>query len=549
MDNYKINNNLLTKLSLILLIIGSILVNLLFIYLSKSKILALIIILLSFIIIWKNSNFGFYLIAFFLPFMALKNIFRINLDLIEPLIFIILSIFCIKSLKKKSFIELKKTKFDLAILFFLFITFIIGIEILLQSLNKTQLGYLSFSSPLYITRTIFVTFESVLLFFLTLNLLPTNKITNIAKIFLLSASLSALYGVFQFIFLGAQRINAFFDHPNSLAMFLIMVFPLAIYFSIKKKKWWWIVSILLFLTLILTFSRGAWLGFLGSLIFLGTLSKIKRKWKIILFSILLISLLALLSFFIYVDNAYEQIEITVNSSKWQNYNISVEDKRILKIRFINDYYNETTKENRNLYISNITNIKSPIKLIKPNQISDCDNYCEIIHVSVLYAITNQNFSISLKADYGKGWPRALITLEKDNFYKKMRSLFWFRRLVELSSGNGLGGRIKFWKKCIGEIKNNPLLGNGHKFLILPYNNIAEHAHNLYIQLIFERGIFCLLAFLWILMLFFKDIKKYNGFSLAIAAGIFAFLIHGLFDYSLKIGLLFFFYLAILFKVK
>ncbi len=128
-------------------------------------------------------------------------------------------------------------------------------------------------------------------------------------------------------------------------------------------------------------------------------------------------------------------------------------------------------------------------------------------------------------------------------------------------------RIDIWKETLDIIKNRPVLGYG----INTYMGVLQkyrrdrgypdayptyartkhptYAHNCYLQIVTEMGIVGLIAFLWIIVRFFRSsVNKRAGYvSLGIAAGLFAFLVHSFFDtnlYSLQLNILFWFMLGL-----
>jgi O-antigen ligase len=101
------------------------------------------------------------------------------------------------------------------------------------------------------------------------------------------------------------------------------------------------------------------------------------------------------------------------------------------------------------------------------------------------------------------------------------------------------------------IKENPLLGKGIGTFMSHFRSysdleIISYAHNCFLQIWAETGIFSVLSFLgFLITLIYKGIdvfKKYNDFIiLGLTCAIFGFVIHSLFDphfYSLQLAVLF-----------
>lgn len=113
------------------------------------------------------------------------------------------------------------------------------------------------------------------------------------------------------------------------------------------------------------------------------------------------------------------------------------------------------------------------------------------------------------------------------------------------------GRLPVWQGTLQMIKNHPILGIGVGTYMSNYhtyfkNTPAPYAHNSYLQIWAESGIFSLISFLcFLFLLMHKGVmafKKYqNTLVLGLTCGIFGFLIHSFVDvdfYSLQLSALF-----------
>lgn len=121
-------------------------------------------------------------------------------------------------------------------------------------------------------------------YFAVINTIDTKeKLWGLLRLFVISGALVALYGVMQYAF-GWTTSNAWIDeemfenetmrvystlaNPNVLGEYLLLVLPVALVFFLKDKakslsKWVYLaISAVMFLCLILTQSRGCWLGFI-----------------------------------------------------------------------------------------------------------------------------------------------------------------------------------------------------------------------------------------------------------------------------------------------
>ena len=223
---------------------------------------------------------------------------------------------------------------------------------------------------------------------------------------------------------GFRAITATFKNSNDLASYLgfVIMVPLAMAVAAPTQKARWILGMLtlvLGICLLLTFSRGGWLGFLGGLFLMILVS---RRWKV---------LLPVLFLFI--------VAILMNSS------------------------------------------------IAERAIAD----------------------LPLGAGQQTG---------------------------------GLSDRSKIWGMGFQLIRENPLLGKGlgtfmdycgQRLLTVS----ANYAHNCYLQIWAESGIFSLVFFLlFVVTIFWKGIaafkKQENALLLGLLCGLFAFLIHSFFDTQL-----------------
>jgi len=137
-----------------------------------------------------------------------------------------------------------------------------------------------------------------------------EELYGLLRLFVISGALVALYGVCQYVF-GWTTANAWIDeemfeeetmrvystlgNPNVLGEFLLLVIPVSAVFMIKDK--WERISkyvyalmfALLFLCLILTQSRGCWIGFMLSAVIFVTFYE-GRLWSILPIVILLLPL-------------------------------------------------------------------------------------------------------------------------------------------------------------------------------------------------------------------------------------------------------------------
>lgn len=131
-------------------------------------------------------------------------------------------------------------------------------------------------------------FVFISFYFVVINTIKTKtQLYGLLRLFVISGTIVALYGVMQYVF-GWTTTNAWIDeemfeeetmrvystlaNPNVLGEYLLLVLPVSIVFFLKDKakslsKWMYLATTgVIFLCLILTQSRGCWLGFMVSVV-------------------------------------------------------------------------------------------------------------------------------------------------------------------------------------------------------------------------------------------------------------------------------------------
>lgn len=209
--------------------------------------------------------------VFILPFLP---------DMLNLLfMFFLLAVFVFNNIVK-NVNSLTKTKIDMPVILYILIILISTIS----SINPTDslrdfalhMGGLSF-------------------LFVMINSVKTKKDFNIiVTILVFSATLVALFGLYQYV-VGVEieaawvdlennpgmrtRVYSVFNNPNILAEYLVMIIPLAVslfWYSKKlsKKIIFLGLTLIMVLALVLTQSRGGWLGFaFSALIFIILIEK------------------------------------------------------------------------------------------------------------------------------------------------------------------------------------------------------------------------------------------------------------------------------------
>ena len=155
-------------------------------------------------------------------------------------------------------------------------------------------------------------FVFTLFYFVIINTIKTkNQLYSLLKIFVISGAVVALYGVLQYVF-GWTTANAWIDetmfendtmrvystlaNPNVLGEFLLLVLPVTAVFVLKEKcrylsKWAYMAMFaVLGLCLVLTQSRGCWIGFMISIVVFVTFYE-GRWWACIPVVLLLLPMI------------------------------------------------------------------------------------------------------------------------------------------------------------------------------------------------------------------------------------------------------------------
>ncbi len=247
---------------------------------------------------WKNSKHALGLILALLPTYLIRfQILGLPTTFLEILIVVFLFIILCK-IKRQDLLYIQSLGF---------INWAVGLFILAGIISV-------FASP-EILRALgqlkaFI-IEPVFLFYASILTLRTEKDSAVAIKWLLGgAFIVSLFGILQyFTFLGLPprfwgggeemaRIISFFEHPNQLALYLspLIVFFTALFinnYKLIKSRWIFALTIIVpTVALVLTFSRGAWMG-----VFAGLFIVFANRYslKIVIIPLLLAILMAFLT--------------------------------------------------------------------------------------------------------------------------------------------------------------------------------------------------------------------------------------------------------------
>lgn len=149
-----------------------------------------------------------------------------------------------------------------------------------------------------------VVFEPMLYFFVLIQLLDTeDTLKTMIHGILIAAATIALYGILQRV-MGVEsppswtysgyeqgiklRVFSSIGNPNALAGFMVLTAPIALSFALWSKEWkdrilYGVVALILMTTLALTYSRGAWIGFVAGMVLYALI--IRNKKFLILFAV------------------------------------------------------------------------------------------------------------------------------------------------------------------------------------------------------------------------------------------------------------------------
>lgn len=161
-----------------------------------------------------------------------------------------------------------------------------------------------------------------ILFFLVVNFIDSEKKFNrIIKSLMLVTLVACIYGFlqrYQFEWVVrwiTERTSSTLGNPNFFAAFLIMMLPIALYLYFRKQKFisnvfYFILIVLIFGSLVYTFSRSAWIGSFVSIVFLCISDLryfLKKKAKI--FFVLLLVILFVWKGSTYVETEYNNLSV------------------------------------------------------------------------------------------------------------------------------------------------------------------------------------------------------------------------------------------------
>ncbi len=229
--------------------------------LIPASILGIILLLLVF----STPEVGILISLFFLPFFTFLANPTISLSILVLLTFLS---YIFKIIRGKRIIKIELL--DIAVIVF-------GVMVYFGGVISVG-GEISYLSAL-------LTCSLMIGYFLVVNLMRTQKWLNRCFVALISsATVVSFMGILQYFFgtLNVSwldrdyfpdikgRVTALFENSNVLAAYLVMVFPLILCFLLrstgKNRMLAFISSVSLFLCIVFTWSRGAWLALIFSVL-------------------------------------------------------------------------------------------------------------------------------------------------------------------------------------------------------------------------------------------------------------------------------------------
>lgn len=189
-------------------------------------------------------------------------------------------------------------KEELMLIYLIFVSFVFIITLIYKKDFYLYKNFIHIPIILYLVLIVIATFTSINIsgsfrdlaihlsaisfVFVMINSIKTKQsFNNLLSILVFTATIVALYGIFQYI-VGVDiekkwvdvtnnpeiktRVFSVFGNPNILAEYLIMCTPIsiALFWNTKKlfkKVIFLVTTLILFITIVLTFSRGGWIGF------------------------------------------------------------------------------------------------------------------------------------------------------------------------------------------------------------------------------------------------------------------------------------------------
>ena len=259
---------------------------------------------------------------------------------VEIALFTVLLFFLVKFIFKKD-IKIKKTRIDMPLLGLVFIS---ALSLFLTTNSRMDLELIgclhilaNFQNiflvdqlhEIYPFRAFWTILEGACFFFLCSNVYDKRFFEENNKLSISSLSIAVVvlffFGIIQHVYTdssvtyrGITRINSLLPDANTLGIWLISFIPLLFFLSVRNIGLWKKIALagatLALILLASTVSRGAWLGFIVSTIFMTFLfnfdkfEKINKKKNWIIFGVLLAAVIGLILIFNYNSTFKSEIQ-------------------------------------------------------------------------------------------------------------------------------------------------------------------------------------------------------------------------------------------------
>ena len=269
----------------ILIFIGMIF-GMLTLFVHPLLLLVFLLLILAFIIILNTPEIGVLLSLFFIPFLSFFDIPATILGIVVMLTAIS---YFIKLIRGKRLLQIELM--DLSVFLFFLLLFFSG--------TITVGGKQGFEEVL-------LSCCLMLGYFLTVNLMRTELWLKRCVLALVSSgTIVAVWGIIQYFFAAVHvdawvdeeyfpdisgRAVSFFDNPNVLASYLVLILPFVLLMFLfakrgREKTLYFISLISVLACVVLTWSRGAWLAVIACLLVFGLIYSKKTLRSIFLFAL------------------------------------------------------------------------------------------------------------------------------------------------------------------------------------------------------------------------------------------------------------------------
>ncbi|MBD3387334.1 MAG: hypothetical protein GF416_00105 [Candidatus Altiarchaeales archaeon] len=541
---HKIKNNLGVKVLMAAVSLVSLASLAAFTLLSNVKAAAAALVLVALAVAYANITYGFMLLAFTLPFASLPQLLGNNIAYSEVVLSSLMLAYALRNFRRGE-ATVRPSPRNLPVLLFLLLTLAAAGKTFMSVGLPPYAGAVNSSSPYFTYRTAHMTVEFAVAYFLFANAFDRRHLKSFAHALLAGAVAASSYSVYQFLFMGAYRPSSLYgpESANMMAMYLVLVAPVAVTYHITEKKGLlrWVLPLTVGAGLILTFSRGGYIGFAASAVLMAYAerSKLKEhKRALAAAAAVLLALaagtLALVS--LEYGRAYRESALCPGPDSWERHVFTWEGPHALVI----------WAEDGPLHVSVLRGSNKQATVTGQSGVRTCGADCVVDAGERFDAWFNTSITLSLKGG-GGGCTRAKILLEDKNAEGLVLDLYAARRLMSrLRDPYAVRYRAGLWKTGVARAFEGPFLGFGFAQFRIGEKSF-EHSHNLFIQLAAERGIPCLISFLWLVSAFMRGVLGRRGYLLAFSAGVAGLLVHGLADYvfyPVSAGMLFFAYMAL-----